>query len=226
MLYLGLGLFAEGRTDHRFLPEVLFKSAFDLCSRGTGSEVEIGPVQMLTYPAEFRGQDRPTQMVAAVREVWPGGIDVLFVHVDGAGDPEAAWDNNARRGVELIEQELGLEQHRVVPVIPIREMEAWGLADGDALRSVFGTSLTNAALGLSSRVREVETFLDPKQKLEEAYQRVLGRAKPKKRAADFLDALGLQTSLVRLRQLPSFRSMEKYLQRTLLDLHFLEREVV
>jgi hypothetical protein len=128
--------------------------------------------------------------------------------------------------VALIEQELGLERHRVVPVIPIREMEAWGLVDGDALRAVFGTSLTNAQLGLPSRVREVETFLDPKQTLEEAYRRVLGRARPKKRAADFLDALGLHTSLVRLRQIPSFRGMEKDLQRTLLELHFLEREVV
>jgi hypothetical protein len=166
MLYLGLGLFAEGRTDHRFLPEVLLKSVSDLCSRGTSSEVEIGPVQMLTYPVQFRGQGRPTQMVAAVREAWPGGIDVLFVHVDGAGDPEAAWENNAQPGVELIEQELGLEQYRVVPVIPIREMEAWGLADGDALRTVFGTSLTNAQLGLPSHVRQVEALADPKQTLE------------------------------------------------------------
>lgn len=226
MLYLGLGLFAEGRTDHRFLPEVLFRSAFDLCSRGTSLEVEIGPVQMLTYPAEFRGQDRPTQMVAAVGQAWPGGIDILFVHIDGAGDPEAAWRNNAQPGVELVEQQLGLEQHRVVPVIPIREMEAWGLADGDALRTVFGTSLTNAQLGLPSHARQVESLADPKQTLEEAYRRVLGKTRPKKRAADFLDALGLQTSLVRLRQLPSFRYMEKHLQRTLLELHVLERAVV
>ena len=226
MLYLGLGLFAEGRTDHRFLPEVLLKSAVDLCSRGTRSEVEIGPVQVLTYPAEYRGQDRPTQMVAAVREAWPGGMDVLLVHVDGAGDPDAAWENNARPGVELIEGELGLEQRRVVPVIPVRETVAWGLADGDALRTVFGTSLTNAQLGLPSHVRQVEALADPKQTLEEAYRQVLGRARPKRRAADFLDALGLQTSLVRLRQVPSFRRMEYHLQRTLLDLHFLEREVL
>ena len=102
----------------------------------------------------------------------------------------------------------------VVPVQPIREMEAWALADGDALRGVFGTSLTN---GLPGRVREVEAFPDPKQTLDEAYRRVVGRAKPKKKAADFLDALGVQVKLTRLRQVPSFRQMEKLLQRALLE---------
>jgi hypothetical protein len=105
-------------------------------------------------------------------------------------------------------------------------MEAWGLADGDALRAVFGTALTNAELGLPRHVRHVEALADPKRTLEKAYRRVLGTARPKKRAADFLDALGLRTRLECLRQIPSFRSMEKDLQRTLLRLRFLEREVV
>ncbi|WP_158516729.1 hypothetical protein [Scytonema hofmannii] len=47
-------------------------------------------------------------------------------------------------------------------VVPIREMEAWALVDGDALRGAFGTVLDDSALGISTRLREVEGIFEPK----------------------------------------------------------------
>ena len=42
-------------------------------------------------------------------------------------------------------------------------MEAWALADGEALRSAFGTVLDDRELGVPAKARDVETILDPHQ---------------------------------------------------------------
>jgi len=96
-----------------------------------------------------------------------------------------------------------------VAVVPVRETEAWALADGDALRAVFGTVLEDAALGVPPHARLVETITDPKRALDSAYllTRPSGR-RARAGAAALLSALGQQVSLDRLRQVPSFARTE------------------
>jgi hypothetical protein len=71
------------------------------------------------------------------------------IHADGAGDPERKRKEQAQPAIDRLYQEHA-DARRGVAVIPVRETEACAIVDGDALRSVFGTTLSDEALGLPS----------------------------------------------------------------------------
>ena len=223
MRYLGLALFAEGPTDYRFLPPVLRRATEELCLRSARQSVEVGDILGLYAPNNYRNADLATQILAAAREA-EGAYNILFVHTDGAGNPATAADERIKPVRERIAAELA-RQEWTVGVVPVREMEAWTLVDGDALRGAFGTVLDDSALGLPTRAREVESILDPKQALEQAYSRVIGgRRRGRRKAADFFDAIGERVRLDRLREVPAYQRFEQELRRALLELGYLSQE--
>lgn len=224
MRYLGLALFAEGPTDYRFLPPVLRRATEVLCLRGARSTVEVGEVLGLYAPDDYRNADLATQILEAAREA-DGAYNILFIHTDGAGDPAAAYDERVKPALKRIAAELARQQERTVGVVPVREMEAWTLVDGDALRGAFGTVLDDSTLGIPTRTREVEGIFDPKQALEQAYSRVVGgRLRGKRKVADFFDAIGERVRLERLREVPAYQRFEQELRIALLELGYLSRE--
>lgn len=154
MQYLGLALFAEGPTDYRFLPSVLRRTTEKLCLMEARTTVEIGEVLNLYPPEEYRDADLATQILEAAKAA-NGAYNILFVHTDGAGNPEVAYNQRIQPAKERIAAELSSYLKRTVGVVPVREMEAWTLVDGDALRDVFGSVLDDEALGIPSRPREV-----------------------------------------------------------------------
>jgi hypothetical protein len=216
MRWLGLALVGEGPTDHQFLPSVLYRLTEDLCLRNGIGSVEIEPVRPLAL--DRRAGDRTEQIVAAARKA-QGSYHVLFLHTDGAGDPEAALRERFEpwnRGLAA----LGNTDERSVAVVPVREMEAWALSDGDALRAVFGPTLPDDQLGLPRRAPDVEAVLDPKRALNEAYERALRPRTPRRSVVATLEAIAERVSLARLRLLPAFRRLETDLREALRQLRY------
>lgn len=224
MRYLGLALFAEGPTDYRFLPPILRRATEDLCLRLARSTVEVGEVLGLYTPDNYYDADLATQILEAARQA-QGAFNILFVHTDGAGDYAAAYDQRVKPAAERIALELSRQQERTVGVVPVREMEAWTLVDGDALRGAFGTVLDNTALGIPTKAREVEGILDPKQTLEQAYIKVLGgKQRGKRKAADFFDAIGERVRLERLQEVPAYQRFLDELCMALVELGYINRD--
>jgi hypothetical protein len=220
MRYLGLALFAEGPTDYRFLPPVLRRATEDLCLRLARSTIEVGEVLALYAPNDYRDAELATQILEAAREA-NGAFNILFVHTDGASDSVGAYKQRVKPAAQRIAVELGGQQ-RTVGVVPVREMEAWTLADGDALRGAFGTVLDNTGLGIPTKAREVEGLFDPKQILEQAYTKVIGgKRRGRRKAADFFDAIGERVRLERLREVPAYHSFEEELHLALVELGYL-----
>ena len=89
MRYLGLALFAEGPTDHRFLPPVLLRTVEELCRSAPTEDVMLEDVLELHPPDQWRTADRATTILEAARDA-AGGFHILFVHTDGDSDPWAA----------------------------------------------------------------------------------------------------------------------------------------
>jgi len=221
--YLGLALFAEGPTDYRFLPPVLRRTTEELCLNAR-TTVEIGDVLNLYKPEKYRDADLATKILEAAK-VAEGAYNILFIHTDGEGDPKAVYDHRVQPAKERIAAELSSYLKRTVGVVPVREMEAWTLVDGDALRDAFGTVLDDAALGIPPRPREVESIFDPKQTLNQAYAKVVGAKRRRRRTAtDFFDAIGERVQLTRLRQVPSFGRFEQELRTALVELSYLSEE--
>jgi hypothetical protein len=222
--YLGLALFAEGPTDYRFLPPVLRRTTEELCSMEGRTTVAISEEVLklnLYLPQEYRDADLATKILEAAKTA-KGAYNILFIHTDGAGNPEDAYNQRVQPAKERIAAEVSSQLERTVGVVPVREMEAWTLVDGDALRHAFGAVLDDKALGIPPRPVEVEGILDPKQTLNQAYANVVG-AKRRRRttAADFFEVIGERVQLSRLRQVPAFGRFEQELRTALVELNYL-----
>ena len=217
MRYLGLALFAEGKTDYRFLSPVLQRLCEDLCLTHSRQQVEISEVSGIDAPHTARGEAREERIMAAATGA-AGSWNILFIHSDGAGDPHAALENLVEPAMRRLRKGF-LPKAQAVPVIPVRETESWLLSDGDALREVFGTRMTDFELGLPVGGAAVEAVLDPKQALKSAFAATkLSPRRARAGTAALLNPLGERIGLSRLRELASFQSLESTLSAALTDL--------
>jgi hypothetical protein len=220
MRYLGLALYAEGPTDYRFLSPILRRLADDLCLEAV-DKVEIGEVFPLDAPEKDRRSDRANRILSAAK-AGDGAFDILFIHADGGSDPIRKHAEQIQPAIELMKRENPRWVEGTVAVVPVRETEAWALADGDALRTAFGSNLENDRLGLPSRIAGVESVIDPERSLRQAYEVATGR-KPSGygRAPGMYSILGEEIRLDCLRQLSAFRGFEEALHQTLRALRYL-----
>ena len=207
MRYLGLALYAEGPTDYYFLSPVLLRLCEELCLRAATDPVEIGTILALDDPEQARHLGREQRIEAAAveaRNAW----NILFVHTDGEGDPERAAAERvepALARLKALDGNTGIG----VAVIPVRETEAWAILDGDALRQVLGTTLTDQALGLPRTARDAEKAKDPKALLNQAFKATQPTGRRKSLGTSpYLGALGEQVALDKLRDAPSFATLE------------------
>lgn len=143
-----------------------------------------------------------------------GAWRILFVHGDGGGDVEAARDGFVQPALDAVKGSF--TECGAVGVVPVRESEAWAISDGDALRQVLCTELTNEQFGIPDAPRGVEGVLDPKLALRSAF--LATNPPPQRRrqgVGSLLAPLGDAVNLELLRHVPSFARMEMELAETL-----------
>jgi hypothetical protein len=221
MHYLGIALYAEGPTDYYFLRPLLQRLCEDICLKESLHRVEFSEVLPLDHPSKAKNASRERRILEAAqaaRSAWR----ILFVHTDGANDPARARDQLVQPALTLLQQEMAQDGCGVA-LIPIRETEAWTIWDGDALRQVFGTTLSNQDLGLPVTATLVETTADPKATLNHAFQATQPSGRRKKQGVSpMLNALGEQVSLDRLREITGFFQFESELKQALRFLKILQ----
>lgn len=214
MRYIGLALYAEGRTDEYFLRPLLLRLCIDICLNEGLEPVDFSEVEALTHPADHSDDSRSDRIVAAAMQHM-GAWQILFIHGDGDGDPVGSRSERVQPGINAVRAAFG-QQQVAVGVVPVRETESWALRDGDAMRSVFGTTLTDARLGLPATARAVESVTDPKAALEFAFNETKPSGIRQRRGtAPHLNSLGEQVNLDRLKELPSFSVLVEELRDTL-----------
>lgn len=220
MRYLGLALYAEGPTDYYFLPPVLVRLCEELCLRHAVETVEIGSVLALDDSARTRHLSREERIESAATEA-RNAWNIVFVHTDGEGNPDRAFAERVAPALERLKA-LGGKTGMGVAVVPVRETEAWAIIDGDALRQVLGTTLTNEALGLPLTAREAEKAKDPKALLDQAFKATLPTGRRKSTGTSpYLSAFGEQVALDKLRGTTSFANLEADLTNALRHLGIL-----
>lgn len=219
MKYLGLALYAEGPTDYYFLRPLLQRLCEDLCAREAVDPVEVSEVLGLDHPVEVTAEPREQRILEAAKSA-RGAWRVLFVHADGANDPVRAYQAQVAPGLALLSQHFAQDGIGVA-VVPIRETEAWTIVDGDALRAAFGSSLTDDDLGVLMP-RAAEASIDPKTVLQTAFFATQPTGRRRKQGhAPYLQTLGEEISLARLRQIPAFSILEKDVIAALRELRIL-----
>jgi hypothetical protein len=213
MHYLGLAVYAEGSSDYQFLRPLLQRVCEDVCINRANRSVDVTEVIPLNHEPSRNYASRQDRIVnAAIQH--RGAWRIVFVHGDGGGDSTASRAALVQPGLNLLS--IQFPDCRGVAVVPVRETEAWAIVDGDALRQVFCTNLTNSEMGIPSDARAVEANLDPKATLKAAYL-ATNPARQRRRhgVGSYLGALGESVSLDRLRLLRSFQAFECELTRSL-----------
>lgn len=221
MAYLAIALFAEGVTDHRFFAPLLTRLVDEINREFGRGVLELADVIALQPEGDERALARDEQIAAAARRN-SGAFHVLCVHADAGGDALRAREQQVLPGLGLALGSLG-SGYQGVPIVPIREMEAWTLVDGDALRRAFRTTLSDQALGVVARPRDCEKISDPKAVLNRAYAQTLPGSKrgSNTTAAGVLQLIGEFVRLDLLRQVPAFTVFRDDLLRALRSLGYL-----
>ncbi|HEX8696340.1 MAG TPA: hypothetical protein VF746_28235 [Longimicrobium sp.] len=221
MSFLGLALFAEGSTDYRFLGSLLPRVVEEVYLAKGERPLEIGDVVPLTSPEEHRDSTREVKIAEAAR-VEAGSFHILFVHADGGTRPTRVRGEQVTPGLARALAELG-PGYAGVAVIPVREMEAWAVADGNALRAAFRTTLSDAELGVPERPRDCESLRDPKAVLNSAFGNTLrgSRSRIASTAAGSLQLIAETIDLARLADLPAFQSLRGEIEQALRHLKYI-----
>jgi len=217
--YLGLALYAEGPTDYYFLRPLLQRLCEDLCAREAIGPVDVSEVLSLDHPDEVDAAPREQRILAAAK-LAQNSWTILFVHADGANDPKRIRKEQVEPSLELLRDSFK-DDGVPVAVVPIRETEAWAIADGDAIRSAFGTDISNGELGLPAR-RAAEAVTDPKAVLQLAFNATQPSGRRRKQGTSpYLNTLGEVVSLSHLRELTAFATLECDLKAALRQLRIL-----
>lgn len=121
--------------------------------------LKFGATSALGAPREYKGTTE--ERIANVLKE-DNVVDLIFVHRDAdAQDPSPR-----KREIVAAATSLGVED-KVVPVIPVQELEAWLLADESAIREVAGRPKGKTPLHLPAPSR-IEATKSPKEVLQEA----------------------------------------------------------
>ncbi|WP_198969615.1 DUF4276 family protein [Xylophilus sp. ASV27] len=216
MHYLGLALYAEGRTDQRFLGPILRRLCGQVCAESP-RPVEINDeILMLSDTQESKTERRAERVLSAARHA-QGAWSLLFVHADADGDAIKARQERVQPALDRLRGAFDQRVCQSVAVIPVQTTESWLVCDGAALRQALGTTLDDKALGLPASAKAAERLADPKACLEAAFRasHAGGRRRPLATVHARLGALGEQVALHRLRQLVAFQGLESELRQAL-----------
>ncbi|RKS75104.1 uncharacterized protein DUF4276 [Actinomadura pelletieri DSM 43383] len=176
------GLLAENTTDERFLGVVVFRQLRALTEKGTRHVVDVAKTEIGDCWT-IKDADRVCRAVLELA----ADCHLICVHNDHNER------GKAEKVVEVL-RERGLTTP-VVPLVPVRETEAWLLAD----RAVWAGLRGSDPSRLPARPRAVEKILDPKPVLD-AVRPQVGR-RPR---ADYYEYIGQNIDLDVLAQVPAY----------------------
>lgn len=211
MTWLVIGLFSEGSSDSRFLPNIIYRQTLNLLLSGRGLDINLQEELEI-----FRERDNPSRTIRICREA--GAVNLFIVHSDAT---RSARPRILRTIVGELRSETaercGLEGYRVVPLIPCREMESWALADPDAIARACGFDAWPNHVHRNWDAAFAETVDDPKRVLDEALEALHSRTRRRRipPASYFLERIGNEVDLGRLMRLDSFQEFSESLEAAL-----------
>ncbi len=215
MRVLTLGIWAEGPTDSRFLSPLLDRLSVKLLRDRGRARVQVAAPILI-------GDRLSRENFPVVAGACDPSVSILVVHTDAGGDVERAFAERIRPWFASVADEFQEGERELVPVVPVRETEAWLLCDIDALNQVFGMRKDRSAFGLPRHAREVEQITDPKAHLRQAQIYAIGKRPARKAGLGALySALGVQVSFEELEKVLAFRQFAAAFEQALQRLGFL-----
>lgn len=222
MKQIMIGFVAEGTTDIRFLENIVYRTFEDVACRQCDDEIEIIPYNIKV----FDKGDTFTEMVlnTSKASIEQAGAMTLVIHTDSDTDTyEQRFEHKFAPALEaLAEYKDDYNYCSVItPLIPVRMMEAWMLADLDLLKEQIGTNKSNSDLGLS---RDPETIADPKALITEVIRVAtsdLSKRRQRLTISELYGVMGGSISLDRLNRLHSYQKFVESVVETYRQLGYI-----
>lgn len=165
---LYIAFIGEGSTDNRFLENIIKRTIVDIVFNECSMDLEVEDIIILT--TSKIGKKFDEYFVDAVRDALNSGAYLLIVHTDS--DKDNYEERIAHKFVPAIETLRNSEdsdirdyEQNIVPIIPIRMIEAWMLANKSIFKEEVGTTLPDSDLDITG---DPERMSDPKQKINNA----------------------------------------------------------
>ncbi len=144
------------------------------------------------------------------------GYQLTIIHLDADGrDYEKALEERFNMVYALDEKEA----ERIVPVVPVKNTDAWMLVDFDAFKKVIGTNATKSDLGFPERPHQVETLPDPKLTFENAVRDARSGRRRKLSPEKVYIPLASKIEIALLEQVPAYQVFQRRLENSLQKLH-------
>ena len=213
-MYLSWAAFYEGPSDRAYFDILLPRLLSDIL----GSRGER-PFQIPATPAVYilrNGRDigEVAQEICDERDAF----HLLFLHADTGGrELEERIHDRREAFIKSAGQRCGWPEDRVALLSPRHEMEAWALADGNAVCRALGFQGQASKVGLPQTAAAAERLVDPKRKLEEVVRQISGR-RVKDVANKVLPLIAQEQDLDLLRGSDSFQRFEASLSTCLVSL--------
>lgn len=204
MRTISLALYAEGTTDYRFLPVVIQNAVENILFSNNSPDIAVVEPTLITGIKERTEENK---ILAAAKAAQ--GVHILFIHMDG--DTKTLTEIKEERFYPFeksIKESSGRLCRDLVPVIPIKNIEAWLTCDYEAFCQAVGTHATPEILGIPLNPRLVESLADPKHTFKEALRiaHSLRRKKSRYDPGEYYEILGRTIKLESLMRVPAFRA--------------------
>lgn len=214
-----IGLVCEGPTDTRFLSPII-KRTFENILLEYTTNIEILDIQNIkvnqkefveySYDATKTGTDN-------------FGILILCIHSDADSNTDENTFNNkinpAIKNISTKEEDICKV---IVPVVPIRMIEAWMLADKECFKEEIGTTKTFSQLGIT---QSPEKITNPKNAINTAIQIAYAnkssrRTKPA--ISELYLPIGQKCNLALLERLSSFVKFKSHVKAGLEEIKYIQ----
>lgn len=215
-----IGLATEGTTDIRFFESIVRRTFQEIALQECRPDIDIDIRRLNTKKTGLSFTEYVKQ--ASYDGVKDFGMMVLAIHADA--DKET-YDGRKKYNIDPAQEELdkqGDDYCKILtPVIPVRMMEAWMLADKELLKSEIGTTKSDNDLKIN---RDPETIADPKAVIEEAI-RIAQSDLPKRRQrltiSDLYAIIGDKISINKLLSLDSYQKFQDEVRATYRTLNYM-----
>ena len=217
---LFIGLTTEGSTDIRFLESIVRRTFQHIAYNECKQDIDI-VIQNIKFVPK-KGLGFAEYVVEASKQgVEDFGCMVLAVHTDADRETYAKRiEDKFKPAQKLLDREDDSVCKIITPIIPIRMIEAWMLADKDLFRQELGTNLSFNELGIN---RDPEIMADPKAEIEEAIRRAFDHQSRRRRhlkISELYELLGDKISIEKLETLLSYRNFQDEVRKTYATLNY------
>lgn len=213
-----IGLATEGSTDRRFLAGIVERTFQHIALSECRQDIDIFIEALNTSKIDL---DFPEFVKCACFDgVRQFGMMSLAIHTDADRDSYEARKAHKIEPAQNLLDSLDENYCKLLtPVIPVRMIEAWMLADKELLKAEIGTKKSDNELGID---RAPEAMADPKQAIVDAI-RIATENLPKRRQrlciGDLYSIIGDKVSIESLEKLDSYRRFEDEVRSTLCALN-------